>query len=331
MKVFVFSARPFDQQYLLEAAGESHELFFTEKKLNADTVHYADGCQAVALFTADQASAQILERLNGMGVRYVALRSVGYDHVDLKKAAELGMGVANVPEYSPYSVAEHGVAMLMALNRKVRESQLLMQLQDFRLDALMGFDVHGKTVGVIGTGNIGMAFSRIMNGFGATLLGYDPVRNDEAMNLGMKYVSWEELLEKSDIISIHCPLNEKTKYLFDKAAFAKMKSNAILINTSRGGVVHTAALIEALQQGKIQGACLDVYEREKGIFFEDHQKTILTDSELIALRGLKNVLITGHQGYLTVEALRGIAGTTMDNLSGWEVRGGAPNELVRKA
>ncbi|MFZ6012156.1 MAG: 2-hydroxyacid dehydrogenase [Bacteroidota bacterium] len=326
MKVFVYSARPYDQSALQAVAGH-HELLFTEKRLSRDTVHYADGCTAVSLFTADDASAPVLKSLHSRGIKYVSLRSVGFDHVDLDEAARLGMRVANVPEYSPYSVAEHAVAMLMAVNRNLVRGQQLMQLQDFRIDSLKGFDVHGKTIGVIGTGKIGMAFSRIMLGFGAGVLAFDPLKNQQAIDLGIEYVSLEELLSKSNVVSLHCPLTSKTKHLISNTQFSWMKSGAILINTSRGAVVNTNDLIAALDSGRLGAACLDVYEFEKGLFFEDHSNDILHDATFARLRSFKNVLITSHQAFLTSDAIGQIAATTISNLNCWQNGQPCANEL----
>jgi D-lactate dehydrogenase len=327
MRVMVYSSHAYETPFL-EAAKGNHEMIFTSRRLTAETASLAAGCQAVAIFTSDDADATVLDKLYLCGVRYVALRSAGFDHVDLAKAKSLGMRVANVPEYSPYSVAEHAVTLLMALNRKLTESRLLMQLQDYRLDTLTGFDVHGKTVGIIGTGKIGMAFARIMNGYGAHLLAFDPVINPDATNLGIRYVLFEKLLQQSDIISIHCPLNEHTKYLFSEDAFANIKSGCFLINTARGGIIQTSALIQALEAGKLGGACLDVYEQEKAIFMQDLRQSVIKDPLYVRLRSLKNVIITGHQGFLTREALTGIAGTTMQNLDAWQQGHESPNTLV---
>jgi D-lactate dehydrogenase len=327
MKVFVFSARPYDQPALQAAAG-NHELLFTEKRLSAETAHFAVDCQAVAIFTSDDASGGVLEKLQACGIRYILLRSVGYDHIDLEKAAMLGMQVANVPEYSPYSVAEHGVALLMALNRKLIQSQHLISLQDFRIDSLMGFDIHGKTVGIVGTGKIGMAFARIMQGFGAHVLASDPQVNPEAITLGIEYMPLERMLKRSDIVSIHCPLNSSTKHLFSQAQFKAMKQGAVLINTSRGAVVNTGDLIEALDSGQLGGACLDVYEFEKGLFFEDHRNNIVHDINFARLRNFSNVIITSHQGFLTTDAINEIANTTIENLDAWQNNGHCPNELI---
>ncbi len=327
MKVFVYSTHPYDLQSLTKACKTKHELIFFNKKLSVNTVENAAGCQAIALFTADDASAVVLEMLHACGIRYVALRSAGYDHIDLLKASELKIRAANVPAYSPYSIAEHAVAMLLAMNRKIIQSQLLIQLQDFRLDNLTGFDIHGKTIGIVGTGKTGMAFARIMKGFGAVLLGYDPVPNEAAPAVGLQYVSLEELIKKSDIISLHCPLNEKTRHMLAMPQFTLMKKNCILINTARGGIIKTEDLLQALETEVLSGACLDVYEKEKGIFFEDHRVSILHDPIFARLRGLKNVLITGHQAFLTTEALDGIAETTIQNLDAWQQGLPSPNEL----
>lgn len=328
MKVIAFSAKPYDTPYLRDAALGKHEFLFTEKRLTVETASLACGCDAVALFTSDDASRPVLSGLAGVGIKNIALRSAGHDHVDLKAAGELNIRVANVPEYSPYSIAEHAVAMLMAVNRKIVESQLLMQLQDFRLDTLTGFDIHGKVVGIVGTGKTGMAFARIMKGFGAIVLASDPVRNPEAEAAGVAYVSFDEVITRCDIVSIHCPLNESTRDLFGREEFSRMKAGSILINTSRGGIVNTQDLIEALEKRTIGAACLDVYGKEKGLFFEDHRASVLEDAAFARLRSFKNVLITGHQAFLTHEALTGIARTTIHNLDCWEKGIVSPNELT---
>jgi D-lactate dehydrogenase len=326
MKTLVYSSRPYDQPLLEKAAYKRHQMIFTNEKLNEETAALADGFDAVSLFTSDDASQPVLERLSQGGVKYIALRSVGYDHVDLIKADQLGIRVANVPAYSPYSVAEHAVAMLLCMNRKIIQSQILIELQDFRIETLMGFDLHGKTVGVIGTGKIGLAFCNIMKGFGCKVLASDPVMNAEA-GLGIEYVSLARLLYESDIISVHCPLNDDTRHLISEEEFALMKRSAILVNTSRGAVVDTKSLINALAEGRIGGACLDVYEKEKGIFFEDHRKAILRDEDLIRLMSFQNVLITCHQGFLTEEAIDGIVNTTILNMDSWGAGKNSPNEL----
>lgn len=305
----------------------NHELLFSDKRLTKDTAHFAEGCEGVALFTADDASAPVLKILHSLGVRYVLLRSVGYDHVDLGTAQSLGIRVANVPEYSPNSVAEHAVAMLMALNRKIVQGQALIDQQDYRIDSLMGFDIYGKTVGVVGTGKIGIAFARIMTGFGAKVLGYDPVANQSAVDIGVRYVSMEELLQTCDVVSLHCPLTSSTRHLISKAELQIMRAGSFLINTARGPIINTDDLIGALDTGRLGGACLDVYEFEKGLFFEDHRNDIIHDEKFARLRSFNNVLITCHQGFLTSDAIRQIADTTIGNLNCFQNQLPCRNEL----
>jgi D-lactate dehydrogenase len=328
MKTFVYSSHGFDQPFMEKAAQRvGHELFFTASRLTAETIELSKGCDALALFSSDDASDINLYKLYHQGIRFLTLRSVGFDHVDLNAAKELGIKVANVPAYSPYAIAEHGVALLLALNRKLYQAQLLLQLQDFRLDSLVGFDLHGKTIGVVGTGKIGIAFAQIMKGFGCKLVAFDPLPHPMAYTLGMIYVTLDELLEKSDVVSVNCPLNVHTKYMLDSDQFARMKKGAIFMNTSRGGVVNTTALIEFIENGHLGGACLDVYENEKGLFFFDYRDKIIKDDMFSRLRSLPNVLITGHQAFLTNEALQGITDTTMDNLTAYEKSGCSPNDL----
>ncbi|MCW8897506.1 MAG: 2-hydroxyacid dehydrogenase [Flavobacteriales bacterium] len=327
MKVLAYSTHGFDQPFLEEAAKNKHEFSFTEKPLNENTVEMANGFDAVALFSSDNANAKVIEKLAEYKVNYITLRSVGYDHVDLQKAHELGIKVANVPEYSPYAIAEHGVALLLALNRKLHKAESLIQLQDFRLDTLVGFDLNNKTIGIIGTGKIGFAFAKIMNGFGCKLLAYDPVENPSAEEINMEYTTLEILLKNSDVVSLNCPLNEKTHYLLGKKEFASMKKGSILINTARGAVINTNALIESIENEHLGGACLDVYEKEKGLFFNNHTNSVLKDPVYSRLRSFPNVIITGHQAFLTREALIGIAETTIYNLSSWENNGTCENDL----
>ncbi|MBT1699268.1 2-hydroxyacid dehydrogenase [Fulvivirgaceae bacterium PWU4] len=329
MKVFVYSARSYDKPALQLAAG-GHALQFTEQRLKRDTAQLAAGCEAIVIFTSDDASAPVLDILHSLGVRYILLRSAGYDHVDLKRAAALSIRVANVPEYSPNSVAEQAVAMLMAVNRKLIQGQRLMQLQDFRIDSLQGFDIHGKTVGIIGTGKIGMAFARIMLGFGAKVIAYDLQVNPEAISAGIKYESLEALLRQSDVVSLHCPLTAATRHLMSETQFSWMKPGAILVNTCRGAVINTVDLIKALDSRQLGAACLDVYEFEKGLFFEDHSGDIIHDANFVRLRSFKNVLITAHQGFLTTDAIKEIAETTINNLDCWQNGVPCKNELTVK-
>jgi len=327
MKTLVYNIQNYDQPFVEAANAGKHELHFTSEPLSESTIDLAQGMEAVSLFSNDDASASVLQKLAAMQIKNIALRCVGYNHVDLAAARNLGIRVANVPEYSPYAIAEHGVALLMALNRKIYESQLLMQMQDFRLDTLIGFDLRGKTVGVVGTGKIGFAFAQIMHGFGCQLLAFDPEPNPKAASIAMCYVPMEELLRQSDVISLNCPLNEHTLNLLDEAEFAQMKQGVYLINTARGGVVNTEVLLKYLESGKIGAAGLDVYDKEQGLFFKDHRNSRLSDVNFARLRSFKNVLITGHQAFLTNEALGGIANTTIYNLDCWAAGKPSENEV----
>jgi D-lactate dehydrogenase len=331
MKTLVFSAHPYEVPFLEEAASGKHELIFVEDKLTSSTAAFAQGCKAIAIFTADEASAGVLQKLSAYGVSFIALRSAGYDHIDLSRAAKLGIRAANVPAYSPYSIAEHAVALVLALNRRIVEGQMLIRMNDFRLDTLVGFDIHGKTVGLIGAGTIGCCFANIMRGFGAKVIGYDPHPTQQARDAGISFVTLNELLTQSDIISLHCPLNESTKQLISKEVIYKMKEGVILINTARGGIVNTADLLDAIDSGKVAGACLDVYEREKQLFFEDQRQTLRQDPLFSRLLSNRNVIVSGHQAFLTKDALKGIAQTTIANLDHWEDGEDSPNELFKIA
>jgi len=329
MKTIVYSIHGYDQPFIEKAAKDKHELVFTELALNENTAHLANGFEAVVIFTSDNASEKVLMQLHNFGVKYIALRSVGYDNVDIQKAQELGIKVANVPAYSPHAIAEHAVALLLALNRKLILGQQLMNQNDFRLDRLIGFDLNGKTVGIIGTGKIGASFARIMNGFGCELLAFDIEPNLELKKqINIAYTSFEEICRKSDVISICCPLNEKTKYMFNKSAFSSMKKGVIFINTARGGIVNTIDLMDALDAKIVSAAGLDVYEYEKPIFFFDHSQAQLKDDIFEKLRSYENVLITGHQAFLTNEALSEISNTTIANLDQWTLQGMSINDIV---
>ena len=328
MKILMYSTYAYDKPYLEKATHGKLELVYTDQPLNEDTAKLADGFDAISLFTSDNATSSVLEKLYTYGIRYIALRSVGFDQIDLRKARALGIKVANVPAYSPFSVAEHATALLMALNRKLILGQKLMQMGDYRLDNLVGFDLHGKTVGIIGTGKIGTAFAKIMHGFGCQILGCDPIENEElTQQTNISYKSLEEVCQISDVISIHCPLNGETKYMFNRDLFSLMKKGVVFINTARGTIVNTEDLIEALNSGAIAAAGLDVYEKERPIFFHNHISKKIEDHLYTILRSHPNVLITGHQGFLTNEALEGIAHTTIANLNAWAYNGISENEL----
>lgn len=328
MKIAVFSTNDYEIPFLKNACEEKHELLFIQDALHENSVGASKSCDGVMLFTSDNASEIVLKKLSEYGVKFIALRSVGYDHIDLKAAKSLQFRVANVPAYSPHSVAEHAVLLLMALNRKLLVGQSLMKTNDFRLNGLTGFDINGKTVGIVGCGKIGKVFGKIMLGFGCKLLCYDP-QPDRSLEkeMNMNFVGFTELCKQSDIISIHCPLTKDTKHLFNKAVFQQLKKNVYIINTSRGPVIKTDDLLEALSDGTIGGLGLDVYEFEKGLFFKDHRHEEIKDPYFEKLRNYKNVIITGHQAFLTENALKNIAETSFYNLNCFEKGTPCENEL----
>lgn len=324
MNVVIFSSHAFETPFLQQANRLGHGLKFMPVPLNADTAALAAGHQVVSIFVNDDASAPVLEQLAALGVQALALRAAGYNNVDLEAAHRLGLRVLRVPAYSPHAVAEHCVALMLALNRKlVRAHQRVREL-NFSLDGLVGFDMHGKTVGLIGLGKIGAVVARILNGFGCRLLGYDPNPSPELLALGMRYAPLDEIFAQSDIISLHVPLLPETHYIINAERLARMKRGVMIINTSRGGLVCTRDVIEALKTGQIGYLGLDVYEDEKGLFFSDHSDDILQDDAIARLMTFPNVLITSHQAFLTHTALTNIADTTFDNIAA--VAAGAPSE-----
>ncbi len=328
MKVLYYSTHGYDYSFAENANTNQHQVTFSEEQLNITTAQKANGFEAISVFTSDILSSEVLAVLGKIGVKYIALRSVGHDHVDLEKAKALGIKVANVPAYSPYAIAEHAVTLLLALNRKLLLGQQLMQQGDFRLDQLIGFDLHGKTIGIVSTGKIGAAFARIMHGFGCKILAYDVVANVELeKDIKINYTSFEELCKQSDIVSLCCPLNEATKYLFNNTSFSLLKKGCILINTARGGLVNTIDLMKALDAGIVAAAGLDVYENEKPIFFQNLIGKEIEDEVYNKLKSYPNVLITGHQAFLTNEALNGISNTTFSNINQWALNGSSGNDL----
>ncbi len=328
MKTLVYSIHQFEKPFLAEAAAGKHELKLLDVALTAQTAQAASGFGAAAIFTADDASALVLDLLSRAGIRYIAIRAAGYDNIDLKHAAALGIKVANVPAYSPNSVAEHTVALMLALNRKLVLSDRQVHAWNFCLDNLVGFDLSGKAVGIIGTGRIGATLARILHGFGCRLLAYDVVKNEQLrMFYGLEYVPLSELCRQSDIITLHTSLNASTWHLVDETHIGLMKKGVMLINTCRGPVLKTDAVISALESGKIGALGLDVYEFEKGIFFADQSNRSVRDERLARLLAFPNVLVTGHQAFLTREALQNIAVGTVQNLDCWEKGASSPNEL----
>ena len=314
MRVCFFSARRYDRESFDEVNAGRHELRYYDTRLMEETAAFASGSEAICAFVNDDLSAPVLERLAEAGVGLVALRSAGFNHVDLPAAKRLGLAVSRVPAYSPHAVAEHAVMLLLALSRHICRAQARIRDGNFALDGLLGFGLHGRTVGVVGTGQIGTVFCRIMAGFGMRILCHDPFPNDEVTALGARYVELPELFAESDVIALHVPLTEETRHLIDADALATMKPGVVLINTSRGPLIDTPAVIEALKARRLGGLAIDVYEEEAALFFEDHSADIPTDDVFARLTTFPNVLVTGHQGFLTEEALRAIAETTVTAL-----------------
>lgn len=329
MKIAIFSSHKFELLYLEKANEHGHELKFIPTNLNLATVGLVQGNEVVSLFVNDDASAPVLEELYELGVRYLALRSAGYNHVDLKKARELGMRVAYVPEYSPYAIAEHTVMLMLALNRKIIRANNRIKDLNFSLDGLTGFDLHGKTVGILGLGKIGVIVARILSGFGCRILAFDLRQDPELIEkYGITYADIPTICRGADIITLHLPLIPQTRYIIDKAEIGMMKKGVMLINTSRGALLNTREVIQGLKTGQIGYLGLDVYEEESGLFFEDHSEEDLLEDEVIArLMTFKNVLITSHQAFLTDTALTNIAETTFENIDHWAAGKIARHEL----
>ena len=329
MKAIVFSARKDEKSYLIDAFEASgHEVMFEEVHLNRKTAELAAGFDAVVVFVNDQLDESCLERLAELSVKTVALRCAGYNNVNLDAAKRLGLSVVRVPAYSPYAVAEHALTLLMTLNRHVHKAYNRVREGNFLLDGLVGRDIHRKTVGVVGTGNIGSVFCQIMRGFDCRLLAYDPNPSQDLIEQGVEYVELDSLLEQSDFISLHCPLTAQTHHVISERALALMKPKAMLINTSRGGLVDTKAVINALKQGGLSGLAIDVYEEEADLFFEDQSNRVIADDDLMRLMTFPNVIVTGHQAFLTEEALTNIAQTTANNLTCLEQKASCENQLV---
>lgn len=329
MKTLVYSFHKFEKPYFEEVSDENDQLHLLNVELSIETAPLSAGYDAVCLFVSDDASAPVLEILFENGIRFIALRSAGYNHVAIDKARQLGIRVTRVPAYSPFSVAEHAVALMLALNRKLIRSHYRIMEQNFSLDGLTGFDMNGKTVGIIGTGKIGAVIARILHGFGCRLLAFDKME-DEAIKekYQVEYTDMESLCKQSDIITLHLPLNDETKHLINHASIAQMKQGVMLINTSRGGLVNTHDVVLALKTGHIGYFGMDVYEEEAGLFFEDHSEDILQDDTIARLMTFQNVLITSHQGFLTKTSLINLAETTMYNLACFAKNGVCENEIL---
>ena len=324
IKVAFFDAKAYDRPSF-EHYGGFHDIQFRflETKLNGDTVELAKGCDAVCVFVNDDVNAGVIERLYGLGVKLIALRSAGYNNVDVR-AAFGKIHVVHVPAYSPYAVAAHAMALLLTSVRRIHKAYNRTREFNFSLSGLTGFDFYGKTVGVIGTGRIGRIFIDICRGFGMKVIAYDSF---PAKDSGIDYVTPDELFERSDIISLHCPLTDGTRHMIDDAAIGKMKKGVVIVNTSRGGLIDAEALLAGIKARKIGAACLDVYEEEADVFFEDRSGHILNDDLLSRLISMPNVIVTSHQAFLTEEALNNIAETTVNNILSYFSGGVCDNEL----
>ncbi len=329
MKIAMFSTKSYDREYFDAVnADYGHDIRYLESRLTPETSSLAEGFDAVCAFVNDQVDARVLSDLADGGVELIALRSAGFNNVDLPAAEELGITVARVPAYSPHAVAEHTLALILGLNRQTHRAYNRVRERNFSLEGLLGFDLYKKTVGIIGTGTIGTVFARMMAGFECNLLAYDPYPNDECREFGVEYVELDELFEKSHIISLHCPLTPQTHHLIDAHSIAKMRKGVMLINTSRGAMVDTRAVIEGLKSEKIGHLGLDVYEEEADLFFEDLSERIIQDDVFARLLTFPNVLITGHQGFFTGEALTSIAETTLENATAFETGEGTLHEVT---
>ena len=328
MNIAFFSTKKYDQDFFDSTNTDfNHQLTFFETGLNEHTASLTKDFNAVCVFVNDDLNAATIDLLAKNGIQLIALRCAGFNNVDLKAAAEKNIKVVRVPAYSPQAVAEHAVALILTLNRKTHKAYNRVRENNFSLEKLTGFNLYGKTVGVIGTGIIGQCFAKIMLGFGCKVLAYDIKPNEELKSSGVEYVELEKLLKASDIISLHCPLNEHTHHLIDGNAFEKMKDGAMLINTGRGALIDTSAVVEALKSEKLGYLGIDVYEQESGLFFNDLSETVNKDDDFLRLMSFPNVLITGHQGFFTKEALEQIAQVTLQNLTDFENKAALENEV----
>ena len=329
MKIAVYSTKQYDRKYLEQVNNSyGYELEFFDFLLTERTAKNATGCDGVCIFVNDDGSRAVLEELAGLGVKFVALRCAGYNNVDLDAANALGLHVVRVPAYSPEAVAEHAVGMMMTLNRRIHRAYQRTRDANFSLEGLIGFNMHGRTAGVIGTGKIGLATLRILKGFGMRLLASDPWPNPLALEMGVEYVDNATLFREADVISLHCPLTPENHHLLNMSAFEKMKDGVMIINTSRGGLIDSQAAIDALKLQKIGALGMDVYENERDLFFEDKSNDVIQDDIFRRLSACHNVLFTGHQAFLTAEALTGISQTTLQNISQLAAGESCPNAVT---
>jgi D-lactate dehydrogenase len=329
MKVAMFSTKSYTRRFMDDANGDhGHEITYLEARLSGESARLAEGHDAVCAFVNDDVNAEVLNAFHGMGVRIVALRSAGYNNVDLETARDLGLCVCRVPAYSPHAVAEHAVGLMLALNRRIHRAHQRVREWNFSLEGLLGFDMRGKTVGVVGTGRIGVAVLQVLAGFGCELIAFDPKPNPDAEEAGARYVALEELFRGSDVITLHCPLTPETHHLVDWDAITTMKRGVMIVNTSRGAIVDTKAAIAGLKTKRIGYLGLDVYEEEEGLFFEDLSNQVIQDDTFARLLTFPNVIVTAHQAYFTEDALRNIAETTLGNLTAYGRDGTCANSVL---
>jgi len=328
MKLTFFSTQSYDKLFFEEHNKRfGFVIDFFDVSLNEKSVNLIQSSEAICVFVNDRVTRPVIELLAAKGVKVIALRCAGFNNIDLAAAAEHNIRIVRVPAYSPHAVAEHAVAMIMTLNRKTHKAYNRIREQNFSLAGLMGIDLYGKTIGVIGTGNIGMVFARIMLGFGCKVVAYDVKEQENLILAGGSYGPLEEVLSTADVLSLHCPLNEKTRYLINKETIRQMKHGAMLINTSRGGLINTQTVIDALKSGQLGALGIDVYEQEESLFFRDLSEHIIEDDTIARLMSFHNVLITAHQGFFTREAMDQIAETTLSNLVAFDTGAALVNEV----
>ena len=327
MKIAFFSSKMYDREFF-DRYNTRHEIIYFDAPLNEQTVNLARDCEVICAFVNDKITATVIAALKANGVRLIALRSAGFNNTDIAAAKAYHIPVVRVPAYSPHAVAEHALALILTLNRKTHKAYNRVREGNFSLERLMGFDLFGKTVGVIGTGKIGQIFCTIMLGIGCKVLAFDVIANKDLEAAGVEYLPLIDIFQQSDIISLHCPLTEQTRHIIDQNSIAMMKQGVMLINTSRGGLVNTPAAIEGLKTGRIGYLGLDVYEQEEKLFFNDLSENVIEDDDIMRLLSFPNVLITSHQGFFTQEALAEIAKTTLANIDAFEAGDLLINKVV---
>ena len=328
MKVACFSTKSYDRQSFNRALPDfGHSFSYFEVKLDLHTISLADGHQAICSFVNDHIDEAVMKKLNQLGIRLIALRCAGYNQVDINAASARGIKIVRVPAYSPEAVAEHAFALILTLARKTHKAYNRVRENNFSLEGLTGFNIHGKTIGVIGTGAIGRAFCRIAKGFGCRVIAYDIHEDDEMKQLGVSYLPLDEVFSTSHIISLHCPLTPETHHLINAASIGRMQDGVALINTGRGALIETKAVIKALKNKKIGNLGIDVYEQEENIFFKNLSEEIMQDEQIARLMTFPNVLVTGHQAFLTKEALEQISKITLENITAYEKGDALINEV----